>query len=479
MNPETPTVPSMPPTRGVQPAGRHAKPTTSSSGGDSLAGPEPATVQLMTQAVAARLDGAAPADPQEMRSLVAEEVDAWVHRRAHAGHTLPTVDDEGQLVDAVVAALSGLGPLQPLLDRDDVENIHIHGHDHVWLELADGGLQRWPHPVATDDAALVRILEGMFARLGQTSREFSPGQPIGNLRLPAGGPLGARLAAVMEITDRPRIAIRRHRHPNITLNNLVDYYTLDADLAAFLRAAVMAGCNIVVSGGPGAGKTTLLRALCHAIPATEHIITAEEDFELGLHLQQDRPLVTPLEARMANAEGVGELTLDDLLKQALRHSPSRVIVGEVRGGEVTAMLRALGNGAAGGMCTLHASSVAAVADRIAALAQLAQPPLPIEAAHRWTASAVDLVVHLQRRGDTERSRYVAEVAEIGDVGDADVPDLTSLFATRTAWPGSPARPVCPPGSDLLRRLQAVGMSEGLFGDISTWTMPRPTDRGPA
>lgn len=475
MNPDTSTVPPTPHTRGIPPTGRHAKPTGISAG--VSAGSDPATVQLMTRAVAARLDGAS-ADVEEMRSLVAEEVGVWVHRRAHAGQTLPTVDDEQQLVDAVVAALSGLGPLQPLLDRDDVENVHIHGHDHVWLELADGELQRWPHPVATDDAALVRMLEGMFARLGQTSREFSPSQPIGNLRLPAGGPLGARLAAVMEITDRPRIAIRRHRHPAITLDDLVDNGTLDSDLAGFLRAAVRAGCNIIVSGGPGAGKTTLLRALCHAIPVTEHIITAEEDFELGLHLQ-DRPLVTPLEARTANAEGVGELTLDDLLKQALRHSPSRVIVGEVRGGEVTAMLRALGNGAAGGMCTIHAASVAAVADRIAALAQLAHPPLPIEAAHRWTASAVDLVVHLERRGDTERSRYVAEVAEVGDVGDADVPDLTSVFATRTAWPGSPARPVCPPGSDLLRRLQAVGLAEGLFGNISTWTMPRPNDRGPA
>ena len=166
---------------------------------------------------------------------------------------------------------------------------------------------------------------------------------------------------------------------------------MDPLLEAFLAAAVRAGCNIIVSGAPAAGKTTLLRALAAEIPAGEHVVTVEEEYELGLHLLADPGseggrLVTAMETRQANAEGVGAIGLHALLTQALRHSPSRVLVGEVRGGEVTALLAALSNGAAGGMCTLHAISAVGVLSRIAQLGQLSDPPLAPEAAVRGLSS---------------------------------------------------------------------------------------------
>ncbi|MEV4731901.1 ATPase, T2SS/T4P/T4SS family [Saccharopolyspora sp. NPDC049426] len=417
--------------------------------------PDADTVAQLRARVAERL---APGDdPARHRSLVAAEITAWTLHRAAQGDQPLSELAEKRLTDAVLAALSGLGDLQPLLEREDVENIHIHGYDRVWLERSDGSVQAWPHPVGRSDADLLAQLESMFARLGQTSREFSPAHPMGNLRLPAGGPLGARLAAVREVADRPRIAIRRHRLAHATLDDLHQRGTVNDRVHDFLQSAVRAGLNLLVTGGPAAGKTTLLRSLCHAITDHEHVVTVEDDYELGLHLNPvAHPLVTALEARAPNAEGAGEITLDDLLKQTLRHSPSRVIVGEVRGGEITSLLRALGNGAAGGMGTLHATSARAVPDRIAALSQLAHPPLSVAAAHRWTASALDLIVHVTRRdSEGRRERVVTEICEVGPVGDAGTPDLIPLFGPHPS--SGCIAPVYPPSEPLRARLRQHGL----------------------
>jgi pilus assembly protein CpaF len=388
--------------------------------------------------------------------LVGEEIERWAVARAAAG--LPALGRaaERALADAVSAALFGLGRLQPLLDREDVENILIDGHDKVTLQLAGDRLER-AAPVAGSDAELVELVAGWAARAGQTGREFSPGQPMLNLRLPAGGPLGARLAAVMEVTPRPMVAIRRHRLTHVTVDDLVGLGTVSRPLAEFLKAAVRAGLNMVISGAPAAGKTTLLRALAADIPAGEHVVTVEQEYELGLHILHPDRLVTPMETRQANAEGAGEIDLHTLLTQALRHSPSRVLVGEVRGGEVTALLLALSNGAAGGMCTLHAASAAAVLTRIAQLALLSRPPLPAEAAWRFTADAVDLVVHLEK---DNTGRYVAEVAEVGPVGDAGLPDTTLLFGPRES--DGRATPAYTPSVRLRRRLTQAGFDPAWF-----------------
>lgn len=446
---------------------------------ESPDGLELTDVARLRETVAARLEAAETADRVAERVLSGEderarakaviddELEAWVIRRGATGEPPLSFAQERALADAVFAALYGLGRIQPLLDREDVENVHIHGCDRVALELADGTIEWWPYPVAASDAELVATLATYAARLGQTSREFSQASPILNLRLPAGGPLGSRLAAVMEVTDRPRVTIRRYRLVETTLDTLVENGTLDTIVRDFLAAAVKAGKNLIVSGGPAAGKTTLLRALCHEIRPEEHLVTVEDEYELGLHLTPARhPLVSPFEARLPNAEGVGEIDLDTLLKQALRHSPSRVIVGEVRAGEVTAMLRALGNGAAGGMCTLHAASATDVLDRIASLGQLARPPLPIEAAYRWIASAIDLVVHVRKvdhhlPGDPpRRERMVSEILEVGQVGDSGRPDITRVFAPSPD--DGRAKLVYPPSRQLADDLRRAGFEQTAF-----------------
>lgn len=441
-------------------------------------GPDLADVAQLRERVAARLETAETTDRAadrilgsederaRARSVIDEELEEWAAQRSRTGEPPLSWAAERALADAVFAALYGLGRIQPLLDREDVENIHIHGCDRVALELADGTVEWCPHPVAESDSELVTMLAAYAARLGQTSREFSQASPILNLRLPVGGPLGSRLAAVMEVTDRPRITIRRYRLVESTLDDLVGNGTIGGVVRDFLAAAVKAGKNLIVSGGPAAGKTTLLRALCHEIGPEEHLLTVEDEYELGLHLTPARhPLVTPMEARLPNAEGVGEIDLDQLLKQALRHSPSRVIVGEVRAGEVTAMLRALGNGAAGGMCTLHAASATDVLDRIASLGQLARPPLPIEAAYRWIAAAIHLVVHVRkvdhhRAGAVPlRERMVSEIVEVGPVGDSGRPDISRIFA-----PGADGRAVLtyPPSQRLAEDLRRVGFTHREF-----------------
>jgi len=434
-------------------------------GGDSAAPDWAAVAELRArvaarlQAERARVDRAGLSEQDERMlaaGLVGEEIEQWALARAAAG--LPGLGRaaERALADAVAAALFGLGRLQPLLDREDVENIHIDGHDKVTLELA-GGRREPAGPIAGSDAELVELLAGWAARAGQTGREFSPAQPILNLRLPAGGPLGARLAAVMEVTPRPMVAIRRHRLTHVTVDDLAGLRTVGRPLAEFLTAAVRAGLNMVISGAPAVGKTTLLRALAAEVPAGEHVVTVEQEYELGLHILHPDRLVTAMETRQANAEGAGEIGLHTLLTQALRHSPSRVLVGEVRGGEVTALLTALSNGAAGGMCTLHAGSAAAVLTRIAQLAQLSSPPLPAEAAWRFTADAVDLIVHLDR---DHTGRYVAEVAEVGPVGDAGLPDTTLLFGPRES--DGRAAPAYTPSVRLRRRLTRAGFDPAWF-----------------
>lgn len=466
-------------------AGLHAVPTAPrpprQATGTSR--PDPELVRQIRLAVAAHQEEAdrhsAPGqgEPQapaaehaHVLGLVQEEITAWVVRRAQAGHPPVSPAFERDLAQAVMASMSGLGALLPLLEREDVENIHIHGHDQVWLELADGSMQSWPYVVADSDATLTAMVADLAARMGQTAREFSPATPMVSFRLPAGGLLGARLSAVIAVSERPRIAIRRHRLHEAGLDDLIRGGTVDSILTAFLRAAVRAGKNILITGGPYTGKTTFLRALAREIPAHEHLVTVEDDAELGLHLLGTHLVVTPLETRQANAEGVGEITLDDLLKQTLRHSPSRVLVGEVRAGEVTSLLRALGNGAAGGMATLHAASTTAVPDRIAALGQLATPPLPVEAAYRWTASAVHLVVQLAKAdhhdpttGRSSRQRFVTEIAEVGPIGDTGRPDLTRIFSPRPV--DGRAVPDFPPSPALLADLLRHGFNPALLQQV--------------
>ncbi len=342
-----------------------------------------------------------------------------------------TPDDEQRLAQDVLDVLFGMGRLQALIDDDEVENIDVNGCDRVWVTRADGRKHR-ADPVADSDDELVGLVRAAAVRFGLSERRFDASCPELDLRLPG----GSRLSALMAVTERPVLSIRRHRHDDLSIDDLVALGTMDEDVASFLAAAVRARKNIVVAGAMNSGKTTLLRALASAVPARERIVTIEQAFELSLDKHSSRhPDVVALEARPPNLEGVGEITVAQLVRRALRMNADRVIVGEVLGDEVLPMLNAMSQGRSGSMCTIHADSSAGVFRRIASYAVQAPERLAVDAVNLLIAGAVDFVVYLD-----------ADVAdEPGDLDDDSAFDRGAAVgpgrrSDRPALPGLPGLP---------------------------------------
>jgi Flp pilus assembly CpaF family ATPase len=274
-------------------------------------------------------------------------------------------------------------------------------------------------PVAESDDELVAMIRSAAARFGLSERRFDAAQPELDLRLPD----GSRLSAVMAVTQRPVIDIRRHRLADNSLEDLVELEALDEDLALFLAASVRAKRNILISGAMNSGKTTLLRALAAEIAPNERIVTIEQALELGLDRQFARhPDCVAMEARLPNTEGVGAIGMAQLVRRSLRMNASRVIVGEVLGDEVVPMLNAMSQGRAGSMATIHADDSAGVLRRLAAYAIQAPERLPLEATNLLSAGAIHLVVHL----DTDERRPPQDTA----VGPRDQPGRETARRTR-------------------------------------------------
>jgi pilus assembly protein CpaF len=301
--------------------------------------------------------------------------------------------EEQALAQSILDALFGMGGLQRLIDDPEIENIDINGCDRVWVTYADGS-KRLMDAVADSDDEVIEMVRTAASRFGLAERRFDLARPEVDLRLPD----GSRLSALMAVTARPAVSIRRHRYSALTLSDLVGLGTVSEDVATLLAAAVRARKNIVVSGAMNAGKTTLLRALAAEVPPRERIVTIEQALELGLDADRIRhPDMVALEARPANVEGEGLIAVSDLVRRALRMNADRVIVGEVLGDEVLPMLNAMSQGRSGSMCTIHADSSAGVFRRIASYGIQAPERLPLEASNLLIAGAVHFVVHL----DTE------------------------------------------------------------------------------
>lgn len=393
------------------------------------------------------------------RHLISEALERHATDTLAAGGELLDAATEDTLAQEIFDALFGLGRLQPLLEDESITDIHVQGCDRVFVVRADG-TKHEVAPVAESDAALVDLIRMAAARLGRSERRFDAAHPELNLRLPD----GSRLFAVMAVSARPTLAIRRHRFPKVLLADLVGLGTLDVELAAFLASAVRARKNIVIGGGTSMGKTTLLRALINEIPSHERLITIEDSLELGVDAFPElHPDVVTLEAREANVEGEGAVPLEHLVRMALRMDPDRVIVGEVRGDEILPMLNAMSQGNDGSMCTVHAHSSAAVFRKLAMYAMQTPQRLPIEATNLLAASAIDLVVHLSRekRSDARGPRFVTSVRE---VVDADGPLVVSNEIFR---PGPTGRAAvgAPPSRPLLVDLVAAGFDAGLTHDL--------------
>jgi Flp pilus assembly CpaF family ATPase len=297
---------------------------------------------------------------------------------------------------------------QPYLEDSSIENINANGADEVFVRYADGTRERVA-PVASSDIELIDLVRTLAARVGLEERRFDLASPRLSLQLPD----GSRLFAVMAVTGRPCVSIRRHRFMKVTLSDLVGLGTLDAGLSEFLAACVGARKNLLVTGGTGAGKTTMLRALCAEIGPTERLVTIEDALELGLDRDNEaHPDAIAMQAREPNVEGEGEVSQADLVRWALRMSPDRVLVGEIRGAEVIPMCNAMTQGNDGSMATLRASSSKGAFSRLATYAIQAPERLPLEATNQMVAGAVDFVVHLGV--DVHGQRAVASVREVID-----------------------------------------------------------------
>ncbi|MGP4027320.1 CpaF family protein [Actinomadura sp. 3N407] len=377
------------------------------------------------------------ADRSQAETLIATEVG----RRAEDG-LIPagmvfSATTRARLVSAVYDELFGLGPLQPLLEDDTVENIDINGCDRVVVSYSNGERHRGPAVAATDDELVEKIR--LWARKGNTAREFSVANPMLNTALEDLG--GARLSAVMSVTPRPCVSIRRHRLVDVTLSHLLQLGTIDEGLRQFLQAAVRARLNLVITGGTNVGKTTLLRALTSCVDPTERIATLESDFELYLHRLEERHHdVLPFESRAANSEGAGAITLHDLIPQALRHNPRRIIVGECRSTEIVPMLEAMQSGHEGSLCTVHADRAEDFFNRALILALRGGLAMPPSAIHLLVGMSVDLVVHLRRDGRTH-TRFVNEILEVLPPAETERPATNAIYVP---GPGGRAVPSTTP-----------------------------------
>ncbi|MFJ9619081.1 CpaF family protein [Streptomyces noursei] len=417
-------------------------------------------VLLVRQRVAARLAEYAgereaaglPAENEAARRaivdrLLAEELGAQRRLALSYGSRVVDAAVEERVTQAVTDALFGTGRLERLLADTTLENICINGCDVVWVKDASGTWRR-ESAVAASDAELVELVRTLATGTGDEERRFDRGMPRLNLQLPD----GSRLFAVMAVTGRVSLTIRRHRFPAASMAELVRLGVCDQQLAAFLTALVRARKNIVIGGGTNVGKTTVLRAFAHEIPPMERLVTIEDTFELGLDVDAvAHPNVVAMQAREPNIEGQGGIDQAELVRWGLRMSPDRVIVGEIRGAEVIPMCNAMSQGNDGSLSTIHASTSRGVFTKLASYAAQAPERLSLEATNLMVASAVHFVVHLG--WDASGRRVVDSVRE---VVDAEGAQIVSNEVYRPSADGR-AVPAAPLRTETLNDLVAAGL----------------------
>jgi Flp pilus assembly CpaF family ATPase len=345
-----------------------------------------------------------------IRRVVGDHVRA-LHRE---GAELWSPAQEQAYVTAVEDAVFGYGRLQPLLEMPEVENIEIHGWDSVVAQFGDGRRQQMP-PIADSDEELVEAIR-FLGQNSEPSRPFDDTHPTMTLALGE----RFRLHAIgFGLSYRPSVVIRQHTLTDVSLRELAEGGLMPTEVAEFLDAAILGRKSIVISGDQGAGKTTLLRALISSIPLNERFGTLETDYELMTHLQPGRQNILALQARIGHGETaggvrVGEVSISELMPEALRQNLSRLVVGEVRGSEAAAMFEAMQAGT-GTLSTTHSHSAESTMDRLAS--RVAQGGvLSIDEAYRQIAHNIHLFIYVRLVDDTwrggTRRRYVSEIRQV-------------------------------------------------------------------
>lgn len=392
--------------------------------------------------------------------LAADEADAYAtdELAKPTGAGLVPDEVERRVIASVLDEIFGMGGLQPLLANEEIENINVNGCDRVFVRYANGERAQMP-PVAASDDELIDLVRSLAARSGVEERRFDRGSPGVSVELPD----GSRMFAVMAVTGRPSVSIRRHRFQRVTLARLRQLGTIDAGLEALLGALVRARYNVLIVGGTAIGKTTMLRGLASAIPPTERLITIEDNFELGLDRDPQHPDTVALQAREANVEGLGAISQAELVRWALRMSPDRVIVGEVRGAELVPMANAMSQGNDGSMATLHASTSRGAFTKLATYAAQSPERLSLEATNLLIASALHFVVHLAEARD-DKTRVVSSIREV--VG-ADEKQIISNEVYRPG-PDGRAVPGVPLRTETVERLTEAGFDPQLLERSEGW-----------
>jgi pilus assembly protein CpaF len=310
-----------------------------------------------------------------------------------------------RLFEEIIAEILGFGPIEPLLRDPSVTEVMVNGPGSVFVERA--GRIEETDIVFQDDDHVLRIIDRIIAPLG---RRCDESQPMVDARLPDGSRVNAIIPPIA--LDGPVLTIRKFSKTPLTIGDLIRFGSVSPEVVALLSACVRARLNCVVSGGTGSGKTTLLNVLSSFIPNDQRIVTIEDAAELQLRQRH----VVKLEARPANVEGRGEITIRDLVRNALRMRPDRIVVGEVRGGEALDMLQAMNTGHDGSLTTVHSNGPRDTLARIETMVLMAGMDLPLRAIRDQVASAIQLIVHQERMLDGSR-RITSMTEVLGVEGD--------------------------------------------------------------
>ncbi len=357
------------------------------------------------------------------------------------------------LVDDVLDELLGLGPLEPLLQDESITDILVNGPKVVFVERY-GKLERAP-TTFQDDRHLMRIIQKIVSAVGRRIDESSP---FVDARLADGSRVNAIVAPLA--VDGSLLSIRKFAKKRIGMDRLVEFGSMSPAMAEILRAVVAMRKNVLISGGTGSGKTTLLNALSSFIDGSERIVTIEDSAEL--QLQQEH--VARLETRPANIEGKGEISQRDLVKNALRMRPDRIVVGEVRAGEAFDMLQAMNTGHDGSMTTVHANTPRDALSRVEQMIGMSGIDMPARSARAQIASAVNVVVQVGRLSDGRRK--LLSVSEITGM-EGETITMQEIYRFKTTGRGE--------NGEVLGRFEATGIRPKFAAEAVTAGINLPAD----